>query len=405
MQFDIAIVIAAYNRPDSLKRLLDSVAKADYNGYTAIRLIISIDHSDNSDCKKIADAFTWNHGEKKVVHHPQNLGLKQHILSCGDYSQYHDAVIVLEDDLYVSCAFYDYAQQAYSFYKNDERIAGIALYHNTFNEVACCPFEPLHDGYDGYFMQVPCSWGQLWNRRQWDGFISYFSNKGDKDFDSLPASVQRWPTNSSWKKIFYSYLTETDKYFVYPRIGLSTNFGDAGQHLTSNQTAFQTSLLLAKKEFHFSSLDESLSIYDGFFELEGKVYNKFADKQMQVSFDLNGTKPLAAIRSKYLLSSKKCVKPIQRFSIDCYPYENNIMLGIAEEKEDAVFFSLGKTSDFSEKALFNRLSFDLKRVFLTDAFVRNSVRVEVEQSKEFRLGSMLFKPMRVTMNFLKKIIK
>ena len=81
------------------------------------------------------------------------------------------------------------------------------------------------------------------------------------------------------------------------------------------------------------------------------------------------------------------------------------MLGIAEEKEDAVFFSLGKTSDFSEKALFNRLSFDLKRVFLTDAFVRNAVRVEVEQSKEFRLGSMLFKPMRVTMNFLKKIIK
>lgn len=403
MQVDIAIVIAAYNRPVSLQRLLDSVERANYTGYERIQLIISIDHSGSAECKEIADAFVWKHGHKTVVHHSMNLGLKKHILFCGDYTKQHDAVIVLEDDLFVSPLFYNYAQQAYVFYKGDKRIAGVALYHNTFNEIAYCPFEPLHDGYDNYLMQVPCSWGQLWNKEQWAAFISYSNEAKEEQFELLPATVQAWPTTSSWKKVFYSYLLQTGKYFVYPRIGLSTNFGDAGWHLKSNQTAFQTPLLLSRKVFQFSCPDESLSIYDGFFELDGSIYNKLVDAGKEVSFDLNGTKPLPSIKSKYLFSSKKCRKPIQQFAVACYPYENNILLNVSGQHKEEVVFSLGKTADFSEQEQFNRLPIDLKRVFLTDTFLRNAVRVEVEKSKEFSLGSRLLKPLREMKKFLKKL--
>lgn len=401
MQADIAIVIAAYNRPASLKRLLGSIAHANYEGYGTIQLLISIDHSGSTDCKTIADAFEWKHGTKTVVEHPQNLGLKQHILSCGERTKQHDAVIVLEDDLFVSAFFYDYAQQAYAFYKSNEQVAGIALYHNTFNEVAYCPFEPLHDGFDNYFMQVPCSWGQLWTKKQWASFENYLHElKEEQVMDVLPGNVQQWPNHSSWKKFFYSYLLETNKYFVYPRVGLSTNFGDAGQHLQQSQTVFQTALLLSKKTFQFSTPDQSLSLYDGFFELNGQVYNKFVDAGQSVSFDLNGTKPLSSIKTKYLISSKQCKQAENQFAAACYPYENNVLLKIERNEKDEAYFSLGETNNFSDKPQFSRLPLDLKRVFLSDVFLRNAVRTEVEQTKEFRIGAKLLQPIR----FIKKML-
>lgn len=401
MQADIAIVIAAYNRPASLQRLLGSIAAAHYQGYENIQLLISIDHSGTNDCKTIADAFEWKHGVKKVVQHQHNLGLKKHILSCGDFTQQHDAVIVLEDDLFVSTCFYDYAQQAHDFYKNEEKVAGIALYHNTFNEVAYCPFEPLHDGYDNYFMQVPCSWGQLWTKKQWAGFVRYLSEVTDDQLmEVLPGNVQQWPNKSSWKKFFYHYLVQTGKWFVYPRVGLSTNFGDAGQHLTSKETAFQTPLLLGPKAFRFSTPADSLSLYDGFFELAGQVYNKLVDAKLSVSFDLNGSKQLSSVKTEYLISSKQCKKPHRQFAVSCYPYENNILLNIAGNEKIKACFSLGKTINFSEKQQFNRLTIDLKRIFLSDLFIHNAVRTELEQSKEFRLGSELLKPLRVLKKFL-----
>jgi glycosyltransferase involved in cell wall biosynthesis len=404
MKADICIVIAAYNRPASLQRLLDSIAAGNYQGYENIPLLISIDHSGNEDCKTIADAFEWKYGRKTVVQHPQNLGLKKHILSCGDLTKQHDAVIVLEDDLLVSPCFYDYAQQAYLFYKADEQVAGIALYHNTFNEVAYCPFEPLNDGFDNYFMQVPCSWGQLWTKKQWEGFVNFLSEVKDGALpDTLPGNVQQWSTTSSWKKYFYSYLLQGNKYFVYPRVGLSTNFGDTGEHLQRSQTVFQTSLLLAKKVFRFSTIDESLSVYDGFFELSGHVYNKLVNAEEIVSFDLNGTKPLSAIKTKYLISSKRCTKPQKQFEVACYPYENNILLNIVRNGKNDVYFSLGQTTDFSAEQQFSRLSVDLERVFINDAFLRQAVRNDFVKSKEFRLGETLLLPFRVVKRAIKKI--
>ena len=260
-------------------------------------------------------------------------------------------MIVLEDDLFVSAEFYQYAQQAYAFYKHEEKVAGIALYHNTFNEVAYCPFEPVHDGTDVYFMQVPCSWGQLWTKEQWQLFRSYQQKETTTDDSLLPPTVQQWPDASSWKKIFYRYLAKTNRYFVYPRIGLSTNFGDPGQHLTNAQSNFQTPVLLGRKEIHFSSFNAALSIYDGYYEPSGVVYNRRFQKNISVTFDLNGTKSLKNISTEYLLSCKQCKHPEQQFGVACYPYENNVFLSLTAETGESCF-SLGKTSMFTDENSF-----------------------------------------------------
>ena len=163
-----AIVVITYNRPNSLDRILKSLSQADYSDYENINLIISIDGGGGNLIIDIAEQYNWVFGEKIIIRHDINLGLKKHIISCGDLVDEYNSLIILEDDLYVSPEFYNYAHKAGNFFCNDERIAGIALFAPIYNEISLTLFNPVNDGFDNYFMQVPCSWGQLWTKNQWE---------------------------------------------------------------------------------------------------------------------------------------------------------------------------------------------------------------------------------------------
>ena len=105
---DIAIIAIAYNRPQGLFRLLNSLNAAHYPDKD-VTLIISIDKSDTDTVERAADAFVWNHGTKRVKKHNENLGLHKHIMSQGEELDRYDAIIVLENDIVVSPAFYTFA--------------------------------------------------------------------------------------------------------------------------------------------------------------------------------------------------------------------------------------------------------------------------------------------------------
>jgi hypothetical protein len=223
-----AIAIAAYNRPDSLARLLHSIAQADYTGYDDISLIISIDNSPVTEVSEIANNFIWKYGSKKVIKHEKNIGLKANIFFCGDLTEKYKSVIVLEDDLFVSSAFYDYTCQAIKFYNNSDKVTGISLYSYDFNEYAKMRFIPLHDGFDNYFLQSATSWGQAWTWRQWKNFKNWYEcNSSVSENDPLPENVINWKENS-WKKHYIKYMVINKKYFVIPRISLTTNFAELG---------------------------------------------------------------------------------------------------------------------------------------------------------------------------------
>ena len=65
---DIAIIAIAYNREQSLQRLLTSLNAARYPEKD-VTLIISIDKSDTDIVERAADAFVWKHGTKRVKKH------------------------------------------------------------------------------------------------------------------------------------------------------------------------------------------------------------------------------------------------------------------------------------------------------------------------------------------------
>ena len=102
----IAIVAVGYNRKKSLERLLSSLEVAYYQ-HEDIPLVISIDASGDEEVYALAREYNWTHGEKYVNIQQERLGLKNHIYQCGDLTKYFKAIILLEDDLYVSPYFYE----------------------------------------------------------------------------------------------------------------------------------------------------------------------------------------------------------------------------------------------------------------------------------------------------------
>ena len=343
-----AIVVSAFNRPKSLKRLLHSLCLGNYPN-NDIKLIISIDYEDselNRTCCRIAKDFKWDFGSKEVIVYRENLGLKKHILSCGDLTRIYDTVIVLEDDLYVSPNFYTYSIEANDFYYNDKKVAGISLYCHKKNILNNFPFEPIDDNYDVYFLMLASSWGQLWNKIQWENFREWFDNNKPIIFpDIFPQYIKKWP-ETSWLKHYTNYLVMHDKYFVYPKNSLTTNFSDAGTNNSLSNNDFQVPLNFKFTNWKFVDYEKSINVYDTFFEILPEKLSKLNPELSSYNYevDLNGLKPLSIVKSNLILSSKGLKRgrtSIKSFGLNLKPSTLNIVL-----KNKGDFFKLDEINNF-----------------------------------------------------------
>ncbi|NAY91231.1 glycosyltransferase family 2 protein [Muricauda sp. JGD-17] len=320
----IPIVVVAYNRPRSLSRLLQSLSEAKYSGQD-IDLIISIDRADNNqDVLKIANDFEWKHGSKKVVYQEINLGLRKHILKCGNLSLEYGSVIVLEDDLFVSPNFYLFAEQALDFSSKQSKIGGISLYNHQLNVHTRDNFKALEDGYDNWYFQFASSWGQAWTKNQWQAFMHWYDKNPDIDeIEEVPSYVRSW-SPKSWLKYNIAYLIEKELYFLYPKVALTTNFSDAGTHVGNDSTIYQVPLDYAEeKKYSFSNPKEALAVYDAFYENK-TLHIALGLKESEVCVDLFGYKN--CLDKRYVLTSKIMDYEIVRsYGKSLKPHEDNIL--------------------------------------------------------------------------------
>ncbi|MEZ4811236.1 MAG: glycosyltransferase [Allomuricauda sp.] len=321
------IVVVAYNRPRSLTRLLRSLTNAKYPE-KEIDLLISIDRKeDNQEVLAIANAYEWKHGAKKVIYQEKNLGLRKHILQCGNLSLEYGSVIVLEDDLFVSPNFYFFVDQALRFSTHETKVGGISLYNHRLNVHTRDNFSPTEDGYDNWYFQFASSWGQAWTKEQWAAFMKWYENEPDIDHNgNVPAYVRSWSAKS-WLKYNIAYLVEKDLYFIYPKISLSTNFSDAGTHVGNDSTIYQVPLDQGQqREYRFSTVNQSKAVYDAFYEnvLIGKMLGIEKD---DLCIDLHGYRH--ANKKRYLLSSRLLDHKILRsYGKSLKPQDDNILNAI-----------------------------------------------------------------------------
>lgn len=333
-----AIIIAGHTRHRPLLRLLNSVEEANYPDNN-IDLIISLDGGATKEVEALADSYHFSKGQKKVVKRTKNIGLKEHILWCGDQSEKFGATIVLEDDLVVDKYYYHYALAALNFYKDEPKMSGIALYSPKYNEFARLPFEAMWNSSSGYFMQTACSWGQAWSAEQWLGFRRWYSKAQKNCIDSvlnLPTVLKNWP-ESSWKKYFSAYMAENNLYFFYPYVSYTTNCSDPGGcHIPVGTDLHQVQLSSSERrldQFKFYPLSKEKIFYDSFMEpLSHELFSGIGIAHSQLEIDLYGIKPLSLLNKKnYVLTSRPVRKAIKKFELGFRPIEKSVLNNLDED--------------------------------------------------------------------------
>jgi len=317
----VAVVVVGYSRLNSIKRLLSSLIVANYPKED-VPLVISLDCSHNEQLYEFARNFLWPYGNKYLIIHKKRLGLKAHIFSCGDLTNYFNAIILLEDDLYVSTEFYKFAIAAVEKYNNSENIAGISLYRHEFNGFAGFPFTPLNDGSDSFAIQTVVSWGQCWTRSMWESFRNWLCvNTIDFTKYDIPQQIKTW--ERAWSKYYYAYILACNKYYIFPYISLSTNFGDAGEHGDGGNSDWQVDLLNGPKNYFFKDF-ESMVKYDVYLN-NAELHHFFNINKNNICIDLYGNNQNTKNKRYWLSVQLLPFKVEKKFALNLRPPELNII--------------------------------------------------------------------------------
>lgn len=284
MDITPVIVVVGYNRIESLRRLLSCLEKAIY--HDEVTLIISIDYGGPSIIATYAKNFVWSHGNKIVKLHTKNLGLKKHILECGDYSISYGAAIIFEDDIMPSPYFYEYVKQAVNFYKNDKRIFAVSLYSQLWNGYANRVFAPIRNEYDAFISQIECSWGECFIGERWKEFKKWYEKNEEQLLPrkDVPEVVFNW--QESYSKYLLYYIVENELYYLTPYESYTTNFHKSGTHAQTASLAYQVPLMYGEKQLVFPEYEKAI-MYDAFFEsiiLKRILEKKFSGAKICVDY-------------------------------------------------------------------------------------------------------------------------
>jgi hypothetical protein len=249
------IRIVAYNRPEALTRLLDSLLKADYANDKII-LQIAVDHPVPSpleddvvawnQVKRIANEFSWPYGEKQVIFHDHNIGIIGQWMGGWKPERDNEICLFLEDDIEVSALFYTWLRRAVQhFYVNrsqfDPNLLGISIQqqHLMLGETyvqrygSRTPRDLLGRNEHLYKYQLPAVFGTAFFPQQWRVLLNWLEEKQlDKINGKSPISKACVPTLVSntwwlanpykaWRQWFNRFTFEKGFYTLYtnfPRI-------------------------------------------------------------------------------------------------------------------------------------------------------------------------------------------
>lgn len=339
------IIAIGYKNRKGMLRLLEYLKNAEYDSEN-VTLIISVDKSEDDSVGEVAMEFEWCHGEKIVCLQKERMGLRRHILTCGNYlNEYElDAAAVFEDDVIPSTDYFLYMRAAVEKYYNEEKIAGISLYTHRKNFNVEEEFTPAAGEGDTYFLQYAQSWGQVWLRNRWNEFSQWYKDNCENleaDY-RIPANVSSWNENS-WLKFHIKYCIVKNKYFVYPYVSHSTCFSEAGEHTAKDSDRCQVVLSNSSgREFTLTDFEEKALKYDAFFENE-ELYQYCGVAKEELTVDLYGGH--VAVNRRYLLSKKYLPYPVVKsWGNRLKPHEMNVIKDIPGE--DIFLYDLGEGTEW-----------------------------------------------------------
>lgn len=232
------IAIFAFNRPDHLRNLMNSL---ELNKNNDIPIYVFLDGYRNSNdrieilkVKNIISEFS-NLNIVEVYESSRNRGLSSSIrFGIDRVLEKHDRVIVLEDDIVVSSTFFDFMAEAFDKYECNLTIGSITGYrYHTF---------PSYFHESVVLGKRHCSWGwgtwkNRWERIDWEAekntnIIGKFSLYWalffiGTDYFGMLRKYRRGQINS-WSILFDVNAAKLNWFCLQPKCNLVINNGMDG---------------------------------------------------------------------------------------------------------------------------------------------------------------------------------
>lgn len=167
---DIAVAMIFFNRPDTLKKVFESVRNARPSKLYLIQDGARINHSTDTEniekCRNIVDNIDWQ-CEVFRDYSEANLGCGRRIFSgLSNVFAHEEYAVIVEDDILIGDSFLPFCKELCERYKNDLRVQMISGM-NHLGVYEECP-------YDYFFSQGGgaiwgwATWARCWNEVDWN---------------------------------------------------------------------------------------------------------------------------------------------------------------------------------------------------------------------------------------------
>jgi hypothetical protein len=239
------ILVFGFNRPTHLRNCLKSLMENPESYDSDVYIFLDgPQRPDQVDIIEktfqVTEDFN-NFKNKTVVRRNHNLGLKKSIeMGIGQVFNSSSRVIVLEDDLTVSCRFLEYMNSALNYYENVKQVSsiqGFSYLNFSLNS--------------NYFLRGGDCWGWGTWKDRWmlynpNGHVllnDLIHKKLTYKFDfnnGYPYTKLLYDAVigkiSSWAILWHATMFLQNKYSLYPSISLVTNNGGDGSGTNFEKT-------------------------------------------------------------------------------------------------------------------------------------------------------------------------
>jgi hypothetical protein len=242
------IAIFAFNRPDALIRLLDSLQMNPE--FKESKTYIFIDGARNvseqflvSEVERIAREL-HTQSDVEVIRHKSNLGLAKSIISgISSVLGKHESAIILEDDLVVSENFLSFCNAGLSYYESNLDVASIQGFSHQIS----------YRKNETYFLLGADCWGWATWRNRWQQFEPDGSkllkklkdSRRENEFDLQGAypytrMLERQVLGlvDSWAIRWHASMFLENRLSLYPSQTLVENYGQDGSGTHGGTASF-----------------------------------------------------------------------------------------------------------------------------------------------------------------------
>lgn len=264
------MIVMTMDRDQSLKRLLNSLAAANY-GEDHVDLDIWIDVGEEKVVHEgvltVCRSTEWRQGTKTIHKRAVNAGLfEQWIYTWNITAETTEFAVILEDDLEVSPAFYQWLRVARAAYAQDPDVGAFTLQRSTLRPrqikgVASGDLS-IPAEHSVFKYKLLGTWGFAPQRDQWVEFRKWFEAKkarGEKPYVENLVTTKWYKSQevngfapTMWSQWWIKFVDEKGYFTVTAHLPdgttLAANWRESGLHYSKSEPSADFSVFQGNDE-------------------------------------------------------------------------------------------------------------------------------------------------------------